>query len=311
LIPSAFIERLRSIVPPQHIDKIIASFSLTEQQSIRINSLKNVPEQTRRALESDGFSLETVPWSFDAFVLKDILPQAISRHPLACDGHIYQQNLSSMLPVILLDPKPGEYVLDACAAPGSKTTQMAALMGNVGEIIAVEAVKARFFRLKAVCALLGVTNVTAKLCDVRRFHPSNDKLFDKVLVDAPCSSEGRFRADDPKSVGYWSLRKIKEMSFKQKGILMSASRLLKPGGALVYSTCTFAPEENEEVVDWFLKKSKGEFALEPSAIDGVPSLPAITAWGRAVFIPEMDKCLRVKPSGPYSGFFLAKFTRKI
>jgi 16S rRNA (cytosine1407-C5)-methyltransferase len=171
-------------------------------------------------------------------------------------------------------------------------------------------VTGRFFRLKSVCGLLGATVVTCKLCDTRRFRPADGELFDKVLVDAPCSSEGRFKADDPDSVAYWSLRKVKEMSYKQKGILMSASRLVKPGGVLVYATCTFSPEENEEVVDWFLRKSEGQFCAEDAGIDGVPRLPCLTTWGKDVYHEDVLKCLRVNPDQTYTGFFVAKFKKK-
>jgi 16S rRNA (cytosine1407-C5)-methyltransferase len=129
-------------------------------------------------------------------------------------------------------------------------------------------------------------------------------------VDAPCSSEGRFKVDDPDTVAYWSLRKVKEMSYKQKGILLSASRLVAPGGVLVYATCTFSPEENEEVVDWFLRKSEGLFDVEDAGVEGVPRLPCLTQWGKGVYHEDVMKCLRVKPDQTYIGFFVAKFRKK-
>jgi 16S rRNA (cytosine1407-C5)-methyltransferase len=224
-------------------------------------------------------------------------------------GKIYQQNLSSMIPAVILDPQPGERLLDACAAPGSKTTQMAAMIGAQGSIVAVESSRSRFFRLRAVCELLGATNVETKLCDLRRYRPAEGDLFDRILVDAPCSSEGRFKDDLSKTTDYWSVRKIKEMSYKQKGILMSAARLLKPGGALVYATCTFAPEENEEVVDWFLERSQGAFALEKISLPGVPAMPCLPEWQRHTYSAAIDQCLRVRPDGIYSGFFVAKFRK--
>ena len=115
--------------------------------------------------------------------------------------------------------------------------------------------------------------------DGRRFRVK-EQLFDRILVDAPCSSEGRFKYDNPKSYAYWNLRKIKEMAHKQKGLLLNASRLLKPGGVLVYSTCTFAQEENEEVVDWFAKKSQSM---------------------------QFQSMQRIYPDGRMEGFFIAKW----
>ena len=118
--------------------------------------------------------------------------------------------------------------------------------------------------------MLELTGAKAQIAstDGRRLR-AHDGLYDRILVDAPCSCEGRFIINEPKSFAYWSVRKIKEMSHKQKGLLLNASRLLGPGGILVYATCTFAPEENEEVVDWFLRKTDGRFELTPIRIDGV------------------------------------------
>ena len=108
-----------------------------------------------------------------------------------------------------------------------------------------------------------------------------------------------------------SLRKIKEMSYKQQGILLSASRLVKPGGVLVYATCTFAPEENEEVVDWFLRKNEGDFRVEDAGVASVPRLPCLTRWGKNEYHADVMQCLRVKPGASHTGFFVAKFRRGV
>ena len=307
--PAVFFERLKLIIPQENLEAVVGSFSCPDILSIRINPLKAVPQEVISRLETEGVVLEPLQWYPLAYIVRGIARDALSRHPLVSEGKIYQQGLSSMIPAIVLDARPGDRVLDACAAPGSKTTQIAGMMSNQGVMVAVEAVKGRFFRLKSVCELLGATSVICKLCDTRRFRPSDGELFDRVLVDAPCSSEGRFKADDPESVAYWSLRKIKEMSYKQKGILMSASRLLKTGGILVYATCTFSPEENEEVVDWFLRKSEGAFVVEDAGVPGVPRLPCLTQWGKAEYHPDVMICLRVKPDQTYAGFFVAKLRR--
>jgi len=145
--------------------------------------------------------------------------------------------------------------------------------------------------------------------DARRFRPRNS-FFDKILVDAPCSSEGRFQSGNPKTLAYWSSRKIKEMMRKQRGLLLAASRLLKPGGILVYSTCTFAPEENEGVVHWLLKKTKGTLRTESIDIPGVASYPVVTQWNKKEFNGEITKCFRVLPNVHMEGFFIAKFKKE-
>ncbi len=310
MIPPDFLERLKSIVPSPELETVVRSFSTPEILSIRVNPLKDAARQVFSRLEMDGALLGPVAWCPDAYTVNGISREVLSHHPLADEGKIYQQALSSMIPAVVLGAKPGERVLDACAAPGSKTTQIAGMMRNEGTVVAIEAVKGRFFRLKSVCQLLGATSVLCKLCDARRFRPPDGDLFDRVLVDAPCSSEGRFKADDPDSVAYRSPRKIKEMSYKQKGIVLSASRLVKPSGVLVYATCTFAPEENEEVVDWFLRKSEGLFEVEDAGLEGVPRLPCLTGWGKGVYDESVMKCLRVKPDQTYTGFFVAKFKKK-
>jgi NOL1/NOP2/sun family putative RNA methylase len=310
LIPAGFLERLKLIIPQQEFEAVSSSFSSLDVLSIRVNPLKDGSQEVFYRLEMEGALLQPVGWCPHAYIVRGMTHEAISHHPLAGEGKIYQQALSSMIPAVVLGAKPGERVLDTCAAPGSKTTQIAGMMQNDGVVVAIEAVKGRFFRLKSVCGLLGASVVTCKLCDARRFRPSDGNLFDKVLVDAPCSSEGRFKADDPDSVAYWSLRKVKEMSYKQKGILLSASRLVKPGGVLVYATCTFSPEENEEVVDWFLRKSEGQFCVEDAGVDGVPRLPCLTHWGKDEYHQDVMKCLRVKPDQTYTGFFIAKFRKR-
>jgi len=214
------------------------------------------------------------------------------------------------LPVLVLDPRGGENILDMCAAPGSKTTQMAALMQNQGTIVAIEAVRNRYYKLKAVTSLLGVENVIFKLMDGRSYR-AREQLFDKILVDAPCSCEGRFKVEDPKTYRYWSLRKIREMTRKQKGLLLNASRLLKPEGRLVYATCTFAPEENEEVLNWLLKKTAGTIRVDKIHIKDISAYPARQQWQGKTFDRQIENCLRILPDEKMEGFFIAKLQKVV
>jgi 16S rRNA (cytosine1407-C5)-methyltransferase len=213
-----------------------------------------------------------------------------------------------MLPVRILGPRADELVLDMCAAPGGKTSQIAAHMRNQGMIVAVEAIRGRYYKLKMLLDLLGVTRVRLKRMDARRFRNENPP-FDRILVDAPCSAEGRFREDDPKTYRYWSPRKIKEMARKQRGLLRHALRLLNPGGIVVYATCTFAPEENEGVINWLLRKEMGTFTVEPLNLSDVPVYPAVREWQKKTYLPEVAHCCRVLPQGPWEGFFIAKLRK--
>ncbi|NTV29124.1 MAG: RsmB/NOP family class I SAM-dependent RNA methyltransferase [Candidatus Omnitrophica bacterium] len=308
-LPDSFRERLAAIIPPEDLPSVSASFEIPDVSCARVNTLKSDLKTVCDGLRSHGFSLQPVPLVPEAFVLSGGDRNSLSDDSLFKDGLAYQQAPSSLLPAVLLGPKPGERVLDACAAPGSKTSQMAAMMQGQGEIVAVESVKGRFYKLRAVCELLGARNVSIKLADVRRLR-FEGQSFDKVLVDAPCSSEGRFKVAIPKSFAYWSERKIKEMSHKQKGILLNAARGLKPGGVLVYSTCTFAPEENEEVVDWFLRKTDGAFRLEQVDLPGVRRYTALLGWRNTVYKHDLAPCVRILPGEGFGGFFIACFKRE-
>jgi len=211
--------------------------------------------------------------------------------------------------VCILDPQPGERVLDMCAAPGSKTSQMAAHMNNEGTIAAIDAIRKRCYKLRSVLKLLGVTNATVTLLDARRYR-NDGELFDKILVDAPCSSEGRFLNNVPRTYAYWSTRKVKEMVRKQRGILIHAARLLKPGGVLVYSTCTFSPEENEGVINWLLKKVKTAVKIDSIKADSVLTYSPLQEWQGTVYNKRVQNCARVLPTKKMEGFFIAKITKE-
>lgn len=307
-LPALFVERLKSIIPAQEYEKVLVSFAASTSYAIRVNSIKMTLPDALAALEKAGVTAISHPATADVLLIPASARVLLRDLELFSDGRLYWQSPSSVLPALVLSPSAGESLLDLCAAPGSKTTQMAAMMNNQGGITAVEVVKGRFFKLKAVCSLTG-SKVKCLLADGRRFRPP-EELFDKVLVDAPCSSEGRFDITDKDSFGYWSPHKIKEMAHKQKGLLLNAGRCVKAGGVLVYSTCTFAPEENETVVDWFLKKSDGAFTLELFDLPGVPRYPALKAYDRREYKRDLSPCWRVLPDGVFSGFFIAKF-RKI
>ena len=292
MIPEEFIERFSRIVP--HEGDPRSCFLAKKFRSFRVNALKADRVGIFTQLRTQGIHFQEVPWYPDAFIVDLIHAKQLLTSPLCVQGMIYAQGLESMLAPIVLDPRPGWQVLDLCAAPGSKTTQIAALMDNQGNIMANEPVRDRFFRLKAVVELLGA-QVKLVSKDGRSFR--GDGTFDGVLVDAPCSSEGRFCVDNPKSYAFWSKHKVHAMAHKQKALLLNAGRLLKKGGTLVYATCTFGKEENEDVVDWFLQKTEGQFKLESIDLKDVPT-----------YASSMPPCVRIMPGEFMEGFFLAKFS---
>lgn len=310
ILPVLFLERLKQIAGESYFAELLPLFDCQLPLCVRVNLLKVLnPVDVMGRLLAQGIRSQALSFTDSAFLLENVAKRELSDHPFIQSGELFQQSPSSLLPVLVLAPVSGERILDACAAPGSKTTQMAALMQGEGEIQAVEAVKHRYYKLKSVCSLLGAANVRPRLADVSRLRFPPTELYDAVLVDAPCSSEGRFKSFDPDTLAYWSPRKIAQMSYKQKGILLNASRALRSGGRLLYSTCTFSPEENEEVVDWFLTKTQGEFSLVPFSLQGVGRIPVLEGWQKKVYRHDLSFCWRVRPDKIMTGFFMAFFIR--
>lgn len=306
-LPPIFIERLKKIIPSGDLDICLESFSTEKCFSIRVNTLKNSIEKVCSFLDKEGVPYYKVPWLKEALILKDVQWDDFRECELFGDGSIYKQSISSMLVPVVLSPKPNESVLDLCAAPGSKTTQISAMMNNSGNIIAVDIVKGRYYKLRSVAELLGAENIDFRLLDGRKLRPE-ERSFDRVLLDAPCSSEGRFSLLNKKTYAYWSIRKIREMRKKQRGLLLNASRSVRDGGVLVYSTCTFAPEENEGVVDWLIRKLHRNVVVEKIDVENFDllSYPAITEWEGKAFCDKVKNCLRLLPSNSSDGFFIAK-----
>lgn len=309
-LPEAFLNKLRRIVPANHWDKTFKSFNVEKPTTFRLNKLKPLPSSLKEQLEPLGFKVENVLWYKDAFLLRKGEQKDLERTPLYREGRIYVQGLSSMVPPLVLDPKPGEKVLDLTAAPGSKTTQMAAMMGGGGSVTANDNNPIRVEKLKANAALLGASNVEVlPPGDGGLVWKTHFEAFDKVLLDAPCSSEGRFLADSPATYGYWKEDTNRKMAKDQRRLFKSAFLSLKPGGTLVYSTCTFAPEENEMIVNWALEAYGDALRVE----DIGPSLPPCTeglrAWGDTPFDPQVVRSRRILPNADLEGFFVAKLAK--
>ena len=305
-LPQEFLRRLSTVLPEKSVDLVLEAMEHTRPTTFRVNTIKTNAEALIPALNSAGFACVQVAWFSDAYILTHGTQRALSETSQYKSGELYVQSLSSMLPPIILDPKPGDRILDIAAAPGSKTTQMAAHMDNRGEIVANDTSQARIYRLKANLILQGATIAHISRDDGRAIWKRYTEYFDKVLVDVPCSMEGRFNSNDPKSYQDWSVKKVKELSHLQCWMLRSAISATRPGGTIVYSTCTLSPEENEEVLSWILEKEKGNVIMEEIRFAGDPFDPAILKWGTKNFDHTISKSARIYPTATMEGFYIAK-----
>lgn len=309
LLPEEFLTRLHKLVAPGTYEHIIQALSGTRPTTLRVNTLKSNPKDLISALERGGFGLTPVSWYKDAFILTGGTQRALSETSQYKNGELYVQSLSSMLPPLVLDPQPGDRVLDIAAAPGSKTTQMATMMQNRGEIVANDTSQTRIYRLKANMALQGATIAHVSRDDGRSIWKRYPEYFDKTLVDVPCSMEGRFQTNDPKSYQDWSVKKVKDLSHLQRWLLRSAVSATKPGGTIVYSTCTMSPEENEEVIDWVLEKERGNIIPEQVTLPGLHTDAAVLGWGTKVYDSALNTSARIYPTDLMEGFYIAKLKK--
>lgn len=291
------------------MNNVISTFKSPKKICFRINTLKSSVRELDSTLANHDITVQKNELLEQAFFINEEFLKHDKISSLESQGCIYRQEFSSQLIPHFLGAKENERILDLCAAPGSKTSQIASMMNNTGKIVAVESVKDRMYRLKRVIDLLSVKNTEIILEDGRRYCPQDQLLFDRILIDAPCSSEGRFHESAPKTFQYWSLRKIKEMKRKQKGLLMNGSRFLKTGGTLIYSTCTFAPEENEAVVDWFLRRSEDDWQVEKLNFDEKQFYACLPSWNNRIFDKRIDNCLRILPNEWNGAFFIARLKK--
>ena len=241
MLPVDFLERQRRLLGDE-FHAFLAAYAAPRSAGIRLNPAK-------RTEPLPEFCGEPIPWAQNGFFLRpDVRP---GLHPYHDAGVYYLQEPSAMAPAALLDAQPGERVLDLCAAPGGKSTQLAAAMQGKGLLVCNEINTKRARILSSNIERLGVTNALVLNAHPAALATRFPAYFDRILVDAPCSGEGMFRKEEA-ALTDWSVETVQMCAARQYEILCSAAQMLRPGGRLVYSTCTFAPEENEGVVSRFL-----------------------------------------------------------
>ena len=269
-LPGDFLKRLETIIPADQLRSVLEAYTIARPTTLRVNTLKSTVKELVSLFDEHQIIYELSAVSPIAFIIRSDKRMLLDLDAYK-NGAFYIQSLSSMLPVIALDPKPNEKILDIAAAPGSKTTQMAALMNNTGQIVANDNSRIRGYKLQANLKTQGVTNASVVISPGQALWQQYPEYFDRALVDAPCSMEGTFTTTNPKTYEHWSVKAIKELVQRQKWLLRSAVSSTKPGGIIVYSTCTLEPEENEKIIEWILKKEKGKLELVGDATKIYPS----------------------------------------
>lgn len=247
-LPEAFTNRMQQMLGTE-FPAFMTSYDEPRHYGIRVNTLKVSVEEFKNI---SPFQLENVPWAKEGFYIKG--ENRPAKHPYYHAGLYYIQEPSAMVTVSVLDPQPGDRVLDLCAAPGGKSTQIAARLARKGVLVANDVNRERVKSLVRNLDMFGVTNHVVLNELPVRLAQNFAGYFDKIVIDAPCSGEGMFRKD-PYAVKSWGEYSVEKCCMMQRSILKVASDLLKPGGYIVYSTCTFAPAENEGMIDEFIKNN--------------------------------------------------------
>jgi 16S rRNA (cytosine967-C5)-methyltransferase len=264
--------------------------------TIRANTLKATRQSLRTALESEGVRVAEADHAPAGLTILET-PQWLRTLQAYRDGWFVVQDQAAQLISLLLSPQPGDFVLDACAAPGGKTTHLAELMQDQGAVVALELDNSRIVKIRENSRRLGMTSIATVQGDATSYHEGS---YDRVLIDAPCSGLGVLRRHPD---GRWNKTEqtIDEHGRLQRRILQNCSALLKPGGTLVYATCTTEPAENDDVIDWFLAGPGSSFRID----DPRPLLPQAAAA-----LVDSRGFFRTVPDAPtLDGFFGARMVK--
>jgi len=301
-----FIQRSKELLG----DEAEEYFKILEEpliDAIRVNTLKTTVKALTSRLRNKGWVLRKVPWCTEGF-WADSGPDKVGNSLEHFLGYYYAQEPASMIPPLLLDLKDGQKVLDMAASPGSKTGQIAGLINDEGLIVANDVRIDRVSILKFNMQRIGTRSVVITRRNGMNFKKSPE-YFDRVLLDAPCSGEGVIRKN-PYAAVQWNAHSFTKFNSVQKGLIIAAYKALKPGGTLVYSTCSLAPEENEEVINYLLSNTNAR--LMSAKLKGLKSRPGLTSWQGKEYDKSISKCIRIYPQdNDTEGFFSAKIKKVV
>lgn len=297
-IPQFLYKKLQSQYGEELTKKIANGYSKQRYATLRANTIKTEANNVAKELQKAGIKFDKVNWSDNAFIIKNATESDIRNLSIYKSGEIYMQSLSSMIPAIILSPNAGENILDMTAAPGGKTTQIAALSNNQCFITACEKNKIRLDRLKYNLEKQGATSTNVMNIDARKLDDFFS--FDKVLLDAPCSGSGTLNTNDENLEKYFTKELIQRSEKTQSELLQKAINVLKPGNEMVYSTCSILQEENEENIQKYIKKGLVEIVpINLKQYEEIPKLPT-----------KIEGTMCICPDELYEGFFVAKLRKK-
>ena len=310
-IPQDSLNIFKNIFPPAIYNQILNYFRTKRKTCIRVNYLKTDKSYVMKILQKESFKFRNSEILKEAFIFSENIDSTLLKHHLTKEGYIYLQNPSSMLSSIILDPQENEKILDIAASPGSKTTHIASLMNNKGLIDAIEPDYIRMQRLQHNANLLGANIINFYQTKGENFLLQEENLYDRVLVDAPCSGEGRFNLYDKNSYSCWKKKYIKKFVNLQTKLLLNGIRLCKKNGIIVYSTCTLNIYENEMIINNILKSKEVIIQeIEPKLKEIECSIKPFLSFENNSFDESISKCLRLVPNDIYEGFFICKLKKR-
>lgn len=297
-IPEFLIKFLKEQYSEETVKEIIKGYSVNRKVSLRVNTLKSTLEEVTKVLEKNNIEFENAPWSNLALVIKNVSEKELEDLPIYSEGKIYLQSLSSMMPPIVLNPNEKTDILDMTAAPGGKTTQIAAITNNAANITACESNAIRAERLKYNVQKQGASRVFVMQKDSRFIDDFFS--FDKILLDAPCSGSGTININDEKMYKTFTLNLIEKSQKMQKALIEKALKILKPGSEMVYSTCSILKYENEDIIQNVLDKCNCEI-IPIDNFEKTENLKLLPT--------QIAGTICVCPNEYYEGFFIAKLKK--
>ena len=296
-LPDFLLTKLNKDYSQEEVIRILEGYKTKRILSFRVNTIKTTAEEIEQELIKNEIKYERVKWSKDAFIVLNKKENEIQEMDIYKNGKIYLQSLSSMLPPIVLNPMPKNDILDMAAAPGGKTTQIAALSNNEANITACEINKIRAERLRYNLDKQGASSVFVMLEDARNID--NFFSFDQILLDSPCSGSGTININENNLNEYFTTELIERSKKLQIALIKKAIKILKSGKEMVYSTCSILKEENEDIIRKVLNEG---IEIVPIEFDGKETLPQLST--------TIKGTLCICPTKYYEGFFIAKLRKK-